>query len=301
MSKLKTILQISRWLFLWLIAGSTFLLSAHAFVPEPGLWIVDTENTGRPGRGIFIDTQGSTLVLSVYAYTSDRDAQWYQAAGLLSNNQVTAKLDIFEGGTAFGEAYKAATHIGSVGNVALKFSSPTTGTIQFPGEAPKAFSRFNFARPVAPGSLDGTYILERVTVKLASSSRIYDSKLDIAATGAMVINGSNVKTRFTMSYNGNTQTASTALTILERDGASITVRTSDGSQQTRMMLVKQGDELITLGLINLGMETDYWRRTSATPNELALRSLSGEAPEAYDEKASNSFPPGLVMHEMLLE
>lgn len=236
-----------------------------------------------------------------YAYTADRDAQWYQAAGLLSNNSITAKLDVFEGGTAFGQPYQAAVHLGSVGNVTLKFASPTVGSIQFPGEPAKAFSRFNFARPVAPSSLDGTYVLERTTVKLASNSRIYDSKLDIAATGAMVINGSNVKTRFALSYNGNTQTVSNAFTIVERDVASITVRTADGSQQTRLILVKQGDELITLGLINLGMETDYWRRTSATPNELALRSLPSETPETYGEKVLNSHPPGLAMHEMQLE
>ena len=299
---MKTIRQISRWLFMWLITGGTIFLSAHAFVPEPGLWIIDTENTGRPGRGFFIDTQGSTLVLSVYAYTSDRDAQWYQAAGLLSNNQVTAKLDVFEGGTAFGEAYKAAVHIGSVGDVALKFNSPVTGTIQFPGEAPKAFSRFNFARPVAPGSLDGTYVLERVTVKLASNGVVADSKLNVAVKGALVINGNNAKSKMTMTYNGATQsTPIGSYNIVERDAASFTAREPNGIQ-TKVFLIKQGDELITLVMGGQGMETDYWRRTSAIPNDLALRDATGDAPddeEPTHEKHHDSAPLGLAIHEML--
>lgn len=289
---------LNRWFLFIFLACSTFFSLAHAFVPEPGLWIVDAENTGRPGRGFFIDTQGSTVVLSVYAYTSDRDAQWYQAAGTLSNNQVTGTLDIFEGGTAFGQPYQAAVHLGSVGNVSLKFNSPTAGTIQFPGEAAKAFSRFNFARPVAPGSLDGTYVLERTTVKLASNGRIFDSKLDMVATGAMVISGSNVKTRFTLTYSGNTQSVSNAYSVVERDAASITAKTSDGSQ-ARLILVKQGDELITLGVIGSGLEADYWRRTSATPNELALRSLAQDDPVEDVEKIHHAPPMGFVAHDML--
>lgn len=297
---MKSMRWICHQLIVFVLAYTALLSTAHAFVPEPGLWIIDSENTGQPGRGFFIDIQGSTLVLSVYAYTNDRDAQWYQAAGVLSNNQVNTHLDIFEGGTAFGQTYRAAIHLGSVGNVSLKFNSPTAGTIQFPGEAAKAFSRFNFARPVAFGSLDGTYILERTTVKLANSDKIFDSKLDIIASGTMVISGNNVKTRFTMTYNGRTQSQSNAYAIAERDAASITAKSNNGTL-SRLILVKQGDELITLGVIGLGLETDYWRRTSAAPNELALHSLTNDDVNEVVVKNHDIFSPGFVAHEMLLQ
>jgi hypothetical protein len=112
-------------------------------VPANGLWIVDAE-AGASGRGFQIEQHGGTLVLTYYGYLADGNERWTLSAGSMSGSSFSGAMDTYSGGTALGGAYAPATAAGSAGTVSINFVSPTTGTITFPGELPKAISKFTW-------------------------------------------------------------------------------------------------------------------------------------------------------------
>lgn len=129
----------------WLL-GCVAWLAAPAFAatPQPGLWTIDAEQNGQPGRGMQIDVQNGALVLSFYGYRSDGSAQWYLSAGPLGANGYSGPLDRYAGGTPFGGTARRAVSDGSAGTVSLSFSDSTHGLITLPGESPKAITKLAF-------------------------------------------------------------------------------------------------------------------------------------------------------------
>jgi len=117
-------------------------LSASAFMPTPGLWVIDAENNGHAGRGFQVETQGDVLVFTYYGYLSGGAAQWYLSSGTLTNGVFTGNLEGYAGGTALGSSYASATDTGSAGTVTLNFSNESAGTITLPGESAKAIKKF---------------------------------------------------------------------------------------------------------------------------------------------------------------
>lgn len=126
------------------LAGIGLAASAGAATPEPGLWAVDAEQTGQPGRGMQIDLQNGALVLTVYGYRADGSAQWYLSAGPLGATGYSGPLDQYEGGASLGGTVQPARPAGSAGTVTLEFSDSTHGRITLPGESPKAISKLRF-------------------------------------------------------------------------------------------------------------------------------------------------------------
>ena len=62
----------------WLAAlGAIVSLSAHAFTPVSGTWIINSELNGKPGRGLAIDVQNGTVVMQVYGYESNGAPTFY--------------------------------------------------------------------------------------------------------------------------------------------------------------------------------------------------------------------------------
>jgi hypothetical protein len=120
---------------------------APAFLPHGGLWVVDAENDGRPGRGFDIEVHGSTLVLTVFAYDGAGNGTFYQAAGPLNGQQFRGSLATFSGGRTFGGAPVSATPAGTAGPVALDFADATHGAVTFPGEPVRAISKFTWGLP----------------------------------------------------------------------------------------------------------------------------------------------------------
>ncbi|MFO1413889.1 MAG: hypothetical protein U1F10_08280 [Burkholderiales bacterium] len=114
---------------------------AQGVRPRNGLWVVDQELDGKPGRGFHVDQQGNTLVVAYFGYRGDGRAQWYLAAGAYANNGFTASLDAYTGGTAFGGPARAAAAAGSAGSVRLTFTDASHGEIALPGEPAKKVSR----------------------------------------------------------------------------------------------------------------------------------------------------------------
>jgi hypothetical protein len=136
--------SISRFVF----GSSTGASSGIA--PVNGMWIIDSELRYEPGRGLQIDAQGNSMVMTFYGYRSDGRAQWYYAAGTIAGNTFTARLDQFEGGMAFGMPYVAARAAGSPGFVTVTFTEGARAQITLPGESPKAMSHFAFGGSGAP-------------------------------------------------------------------------------------------------------------------------------------------------------
>jgi hypothetical protein len=130
------------FLFAILLALSSL---AKAVTPDAGLWAIDIENNGQPGRGFMLETQGNTMVLTFYGYKSDGSAQWYLTAGPISNGYFTGSLDTYSGGMTFGANQASAHYVGSSGTVSIAFSDSSNGVISLPGEAQKAISRLRFA------------------------------------------------------------------------------------------------------------------------------------------------------------
>jgi hypothetical protein len=251
-----------------------WLSVAQAFAPEAGLWAVDSEVNGQPGRGFQIDLQGSTLVLTFYGYNDDGSAQWYLAAGGLNGTDFSASLEKYRGGMAFGRNPAAAVGAGSAGTVAMSFRDATHGTITLPGETPKSISRLNFARPANPRSLVGAYQMERSIVFLQSTNMVYDSDRNMSATGTMRIDDNSLTQSGTAVINGHpgSMTVSGSYTDL---GTYFRLITSTGAVG-EFHIVKRGDELTLMNASDEGTEVVTWRRTSSDPN--ASRHLAEPEP-----------------------
>ncbi|MFN3376290.1 MAG: hypothetical protein ACK40S_07045 [Burkholderiaceae bacterium] len=138
-------------------AATLWALSAQAFAPQAGTWIVSAELDGKPGRGMAIDVQNDTFVMQMYAYESSGHPTFYLAVGTLSNHQVVAPLTRYEGGRFLGSAPRSGVPAGSPGSVRMRFTSGITGFVTFPGEPERAMHRVNFAYPFAQSSLRGVW------------------------------------------------------------------------------------------------------------------------------------------------
>jgi hypothetical protein len=113
-------------------------------VPSDGLWVVNAENNGQPGRGFQIEQHAGLLVFTYYGYDATGQETWYLAAGAMSGSTFTGILTEYGGGTILGGTYSPSTSTGSAGTVTLSFTSSTTGTIALPGESAKAISKFSW-------------------------------------------------------------------------------------------------------------------------------------------------------------
>lgn len=117
------------------------VLSA-GITPSAGLWAIDAEKNGEPGRGFTIEVRNGVLVLTVFAYDASGGDAFYQAAGAMTGNNFTGTLNYYRNGTSLGGTFKSAVLAGSAGTVTIDFTSATQGTITLPGESAKTFSKF---------------------------------------------------------------------------------------------------------------------------------------------------------------
>ncbi|MGO8754048.1 MAG: hypothetical protein ACLQHK_02310 [Gallionellaceae bacterium] len=154
---MKTLIRLVAVLFLAISS------SAWAFMPTSGIWAVDSENTGKPGRGFNIEVQNEIVFFTYYGYRTDGSSMFYYAAGPIANNVFTSDLLEFQGGTYLGGIYQPAALIINAGPVILSFTSGTHGTITLPGESPKAISKDEFGYADGPDGLLGTWLLSYIT------------------------------------------------------------------------------------------------------------------------------------------
>lgn len=132
---------------------------AHAFTPQSGSWVIDDELDGKPGRGMTLDVQNTTMVMTMYAYETNGQPTFYVGAGTYSNGAGSVTLQRYAGGVFLGSTSPmSATGTGSPGAVAFQFTSGTKGTMTLPGEPPKAITRYEFGYASFRDSLIGSWV-----------------------------------------------------------------------------------------------------------------------------------------------
>lgn len=136
--------------FSMLLAGllfSTISFADPLVLPAPGLWNIDEELNGQPGRGFQIELQGDVIVFTYFGYTEQGDATFYIADGFFNGVLFLGEMIEVAGGTALGGEFQNGQVVENIGIVRLEFDSPTTGTIRLPGEEEKEISKYAFSDP----------------------------------------------------------------------------------------------------------------------------------------------------------
>lgn len=130
--------------------------AASAFEPRTGQWW----NPNESGRGFNIDIQEGTMVVAVYTYDTAGNAQWYLAAGPMTNGQrnFTATLDKYRGGQCVTCNYSAASVTGNDGVISVAFTDETSATVTLPGGRTTTIQPINFGYGDSPQALLGEWI-----------------------------------------------------------------------------------------------------------------------------------------------
>lgn len=156
--------------------------SSFAFNPQTGVWVVDSELNGKPGRGIALDIQNNTIVAAIYAYDTSGQSTFYFGAGLITHNQSgpsvsTMELQRYANGRYFGSSDRSGSLVENSGIVRLEFTSGITGYVIFPGEEKKAISRFQFGYGWNSNSLFGAWAFTSYGSKGVTADVVVLSKI----------------------------------------------------------------------------------------------------------------------------
>lgn len=161
-------------------AGASFMKGLQSpYVPEAGMWIIDSENTGNPGRGMSIDLQANTLVMQLYGYKADGKSTFHIGSGTYAASESVVRLLKVRGGRYFGSGALSGADDGNDGDALVRFSSPTTGQIRLPGEQWVSMQKFTVGS-VAPAleSLLGSWVFwtQDTDAKIQTTLELTDVK-----------------------------------------------------------------------------------------------------------------------------
>lgn len=162
--------------------------STWAFMPANGIWQIDSETNGQPGRGFTLDIENEVMFFTYYGYRSDGSNLFYVAAGPIVNNTFTGDLLNVQGGTSLGATYQPATLATSPGKVTLSFTSGKHGTMTLPGESPKAISKNTFGYADGPDGLLGTWLMAAYSGSVVIGYRLVLN----TKTGQTTMNGNGM-------------------------------------------------------------------------------------------------------------
>jgi len=138
--------------------------NAFAETPQSGVWSIDVENTGLPGRGFQIEAQDNFLVMTFYGYNSDGSPTFYLTAAPIVNDSAVGNMEMYSGGSSLGGPLKPATYIGSAGTVRLDFTNAVNGYITLPGETRKSITKLNWTPPDPVGLLgEWVFVFDIIT------------------------------------------------------------------------------------------------------------------------------------------
>lgn len=200
---------LALWAGIALAQGAS---AAPSFTPRAGAWAFDPELNGQPGRGMQIDVQGETLVMTMYGYDSAGRGTFYLTAGQLVDNTFSGDMLFYSDGKTFGGMNRDAVLGGSAGIVTMLFVDGTRGVITLPGEPAKSISKLRFGFVDEPDALLGDWYQISLVGAGTESSRM--NLVDLVAS--------------TSSFNGMAATAGVA----ERDGCA---RNVDGRFLNRVV------------------------------------------------------------------
>jgi serine protease len=126
-------------------------MSAPPVVPTTGFWWSPAE----PGIGFTIEEQGSRLFMASYLFDTSGRATWYGSGpAVASGAAYLGTLATYAGGTTLYGTFQPASVSGPAGDIVLTFSSPTQGTLSWPGGT-LAVQHLDFSAANA-GALPGT-------------------------------------------------------------------------------------------------------------------------------------------------
>lgn len=173
-----------RILFLLIAALLGGPVHAQTATPESGWWW----NAAESGRGFSIEVQNQSLFFAGYLYDTAGNPIWYGASGSYNSTtgSFSAPLLAFGQGQCMGCPYRAPTQRPSPGSLELRFSSPTAGTLTWPGGS-IPISRFAFGISADHRRLAGRWVFSSVVSSLSSSDWIHFD-------GTMTNNGTNFVT-----------------------------------------------------------------------------------------------------------
>ena len=173
----------SRVLLLTLLLLTCFGGGAWAddLAPSSGIWMIDEERTGSPGRGFSLVAAGDTVVMAMCGYDETGAAKWWYGYGRLTpgTNRVQLTLREYADGMAFGDPLTGARDIGPVGEATLLFSGFTAGLVCLPSEPCKAARQVVFGYADGPEELLGTWALVSESLK---TGLITGSRLELSVT-----------------------------------------------------------------------------------------------------------------------
>lgn len=112
-------------------SGGTGSGSGAAFVPQSGFWQDANSSTG-VGVVMEVNAQGE-IFGSTLLYTDWGRAVWYVVNTQGGIDAQSGQLQQFSGGQGLEEPWRQAQFIGFAGEVSFRFTSPTTGTMTWPG------------------------------------------------------------------------------------------------------------------------------------------------------------------------
>ncbi len=121
-------------------------VSCNPLPPQTGWWW----NPAEGGRGFSIEVQGNNLFFAAFHYDTSGRATWNVSPGPISlgGSYFTSDLYNVTDGQALGGAYRAPNAV-KAGAITLSFSSPTQGTMTWPGGSVPIQRQ-----PLVPGGLE---------------------------------------------------------------------------------------------------------------------------------------------------
>jgi hypothetical protein len=253
-------------------------MPAAAFTPYNGHWW----NPAESGRGYNIDVRDGVLVLTVYAYKANGDAEWYLASGPLSTDlhQFSGTLDKYRNGQCISCAYAGRpTLAGNDGPVLLVFQSETAATLTLPGGRVTHIEPF-FPPADAGAKLDGTYRLARTSIDYLGGPLVDTASGNFTASGTMVIAGNQVTQTLTIAVAGGTSTTLSMTGTFTDNGAYAVV--AQNGVSNRITLVARAPTLVTALLSVIGgvqpfTEVDQWTRVPAAAAAVQVKDAPGPA------------------------
>jgi DNA-binding beta-propeller fold protein YncE len=110
-------------------------------MPETGWWW----NPAEPGRGVFLEVQGTTLFLAMFLYDDRGEPVWYSSQNAMTSTSLFAgALTEHGSGQTLTGAYRAPATSTGRGTVTLGFSSRAAGTLTLPDGTQIPIQRFTF-------------------------------------------------------------------------------------------------------------------------------------------------------------